>query len=326
MLNEKQKAIRALGLGGSEIAAVCGLSPWKSAIDVYMDKLGLTEEGEQTRAALWGEKLEPVLAQHYADTHGVTVTEIIDPDHGGQRVFVHPEYPVARCMPDRIVEHGEHAHSVLEIKTCTLRLVQMWGIDPESDEVPDQYLVQVMWNMGTLLALEEINMNEGHLITLIGGQDDREFTIRWDAELFEMLLGRANKFWDDHVAAQQPPPMDASDGSKALLKQLFPEHKGDIVSCSAETEELVFKLKDVRAEAERIEEEKATLENQIKQEIGDNAGIQGDFGKITWKKAKDSKRTNWKDVALELDAPQDIIDENTKVTPGSRRFIVPRGW
>ncbi len=43
-LTAEQKADRVNTLGASEIAAVCGLSPWKSVHDVWLSKMGLVDD------------------------------------------------------------------------------------------------------------------------------------------------------------------------------------------------------------------------------------------------------------------------------------------
>ena len=41
---------RRRGIGGSDVGAICGISKYKSPIDVYLDKIGQSEETEQSEA------------------------------------------------------------------------------------------------------------------------------------------------------------------------------------------------------------------------------------------------------------------------------------
>jgi predicted phage-related endonuclease len=45
---------RRKGIGGSDIAAICGLSKWEKAIHVYLEKIGEAPETEMSEAAEWG--------------------------------------------------------------------------------------------------------------------------------------------------------------------------------------------------------------------------------------------------------------------------------
>jgi predicted phage-related endonuclease len=49
-------------IGGSDIAAILGLSPYKTPLDVYLEKRGLWEDGAAGEAARWGTIMEPILA------------------------------------------------------------------------------------------------------------------------------------------------------------------------------------------------------------------------------------------------------------------------
>src|SRR3990167_10286820 len=53
---------RRQGLGASDAPVILGLSPWKTPLALYAEKLGLEiEEPEQTEAMAWGLRLQPVI-------------------------------------------------------------------------------------------------------------------------------------------------------------------------------------------------------------------------------------------------------------------------
>src|SRR5438445_9269479 len=84
------------------------------------------------------------------------------------------------------------------------------------------------------------------------------------------------------------------------------------------------------------EVEEAELENRIKLAIGEHDGLEGDFGKITWKRTRDGKTTDfaaafeW--LANKTGTPHELRDEiiNQFSSPklGSRRFLfqLKKGW
>lgn len=74
-LNERKK-----GIGGSDASALCGLSPYKTPLQLWEEKRGLLGQKEDNEAMLWGRTLEPVIRQRYSDVTGRPVrlpTEIL---------------------------------------------------------------------------------------------------------------------------------------------------------------------------------------------------------------------------------------------------------
>src|SRR5512139_912790 len=77
---------RSNGIGGSDAAPICGLSPWKSAYQVWLEKRGEADGPQQDNEPMfWGRTLEPVIRQRYADVTGRTVTV-------PNEILVHPKY------------------------------------------------------------------------------------------------------------------------------------------------------------------------------------------------------------------------------------------
>ena len=57
MTREEWLAARKQGIGGSDAGAILSMNPYKSAFDVYADKLGLTEPKPDTEAMRQGRDL-----------------------------------------------------------------------------------------------------------------------------------------------------------------------------------------------------------------------------------------------------------------------------
>ena len=57
-------------LGGSDLGAIAGLNPYRTALDVYLDKTS-DDIREETNAAMrWGNLLEDVVAKAYSEDTG----------------------------------------------------------------------------------------------------------------------------------------------------------------------------------------------------------------------------------------------------------------
>ena len=77
-MDEKEKLARRFAIGGSEAAAVLGMSPWQSPMDVWLRKMGLVEETPDPRREEMfqlGKDMEPVIAKMYERRTGRVLTE-----------------------------------------------------------------------------------------------------------------------------------------------------------------------------------------------------------------------------------------------------------
>lgn len=297
MLTQAQIDIRKTGIGASEIGAVAGLSPYAGPLDIYLRKLGLVED-DAGEPALWGQRLEPLIAEEYALRTGAKLSP------GG--TLRHEKHPWILASPDRLTDDR-----VVECKTASLRVAHRWG-EPGTDEVPEEYLAQVMWQM----------LVTGHRVAdialLLGGQELRVYTVTWDVELADMLIERGHAFWHEHVLAETPPTEGSEKAMSAWLRRQHPEHKEPMRPATADEQDLLRQLAVAREKASAAEEVKKLLEARVKQAIGDAEGIAASFGRVTWKKNKDTEKVDWKAVAEAAGADDDLIAKHTTIRPGPR--------
>ena len=270
-LTKEQLAARVHTLGASEVAAVCGLNPWKSAHDVWLEKMELADE-RQNHATRVGNLIEPIILQLYCEDTGAKVA------HFG--TLLHPRVPWASATPDFAV-HG--VRRVGEIKCVGWRSAHHWTT--EDDGVPDYYRPQLEWQC------EVCDADEADMAALIGGTDFRIYRIKRDREMGGLLLDIAAKFWRDHVVARVPPVVDGSEGAKRMLAKLYPRNTAPMKEADGELEALVRELKALDAvEAKRLE-----LENKLKDAIRDAEGVTGDGWSVTYRADKNGKRAlRWK--------------------------------
>lgn len=302
MLTPEEIEIRKTGIGASEIGAVAGLSPWAGPLDVYLRKLGLVDD-EPSEAAEWGHALEPAIAARYARDTGATLASCT--------TMAHPSEPWILATPDRLAFQGDDEW-LLEVKTASLRVAHRWG-EPGTDEVPEEYLAQVTWQM----------LVTGHrradVALLLGGQDYRVYSVAYDAELAAALVERGRQFWFGHVEAQVPPAAGSEKAVREWLRLRYPRDEREI---RAATEEEIAALEDLRlarAAFDAAEAAKEAAELRVKNAIGDCAGLDaGSLGRVTWKKNKDGSKTDWQAVAKALGASPEIIAQHTKQTTGAR--------
>lgn len=193
-------ALRADGIGGSEIAAVVGLSRWVSPFALWHRKRGNIAPQPQSEPMEWGTRLEPAITQKFVDEHPdwtVTATP---------GTYAHPDRPWQRCNPDGLV--GDDA--LLEVKT-----VNAYADDFTKDEVPVYYACQVQWQ------LDIFGLDRCYAAVLIGGNTYREYVIEANAEDQAFLRDAAERFWAS-IQADEQPPLDATDHTYEAVRELNP--------------------------------------------------------------------------------------------------------
>lgn len=309
-LTAEQKALRRTGIGSSEIAAVLGLSPHAGPLDVYRAKVeGL--EVEETDVMRRGRHVEGAVAEWYAEETGATLVPV--------STLVSAANPRVLATPDRFATFAPGPGRAvgetrtLEVKTARWSMLSQWG-EAGSADVPQHYALQVAWELAVT------QHQRADVAVLFGGDDFRIYHLARDLELEGMLLEAGEKFWRDHVAPQKPPPVDGSKGSADWLAKRFPKAGANLLPATDLAAAWAARLREALAMKANATAKAAAATAQLKAIIGDEQGVAGDFGRITWKNAK-AGQTAWKALALKLGATAAQIAEHTG-QPG-RRFHHP---
>lgn len=301
MLSAQEIEIRKTGIGASEIGAVAGLSPYAGPLDVYLRKAGLVDD-VTSEAAEWGHALEPLVADRYARETGATLRPV--------STMRHPREPWILATPDRIAEKGGEEWLV-EVKTASIRVAHRWG-EPYTDEVPEEYLAQVTWQM----------LVTGHrradVALLIGGQEFRIYSVPYDEELAAALVETGRRFWLDHVIAQVPPEQGSVSAMREYLRRQYPRDERPIRDATPEEVQALEELRQARAAYAAAAAAKEAAEDRVRRIIGESAGLQSPIGRVTWKKTRDTPKTDWRAAAMEAGVSQDLIEKHTTIRPGPR--------
>jgi putative phage-type endonuclease len=294
MINQSQEQ-RRRRIGGSDIAAICGLSPWKTPLQVYMEKIGQGEGQEQTDAMSYGLMVEPMLRQFYSNTTGRTV---IVPD-----LIEHPRYPFIVGSLDGIADRVR----VWEGKTS--RSSRDWG-EPGSDEIPIYYMTQVqLYMMVTRLEVCDVTVS-------FAGTMPVNFEVPSDRELQEMLLERAVEFWKMVEKRTPPDPIGFTDAMLLFGRQ---SRVGKVIAGSDNVEAWT-RLKVIAKETKSLEAEAEELKGKIMLTLGENDTLVDAGGKVlaTWKEAKAGEMFDLKKFQAENPS---LYLKYIKPKMASRRFL-----
>ena len=339
-------AIRQSGIGGSDSAAIAGLNKWRTPLDVYLEKRGLTDDLD-SEAAEWGNILEPVLLRQYAKRREVFVLgrdedgkpTMWDPEGNTRRAYslAHlvdtirdPVYAWRMCHLDGVVLDDEGLPvKLLEGKTSSAYRSGEWG-DEDTDEVPEEYVIQCQHNAGVFNAAHKMELPVD-VVALIGGQKFRVYQVAYRKSLDERLLGMEREFWG---RVQEEDAPDPTERDAPALARLYPADEGEerVVGPESSLNSLALHLSEVRAEEKKISAVRAQAEVDFKAEMKDLAKMIGDGWQVTWKKSKDGEKVDWEAAFIELaevliglgegeKAAVGILRDHTSVTPGTRRFV-----
>lgn len=244
---------RRRGLGASDIPAVCGLSPHRTPLHVYLDKLGMLQD-QDNDSKRWGRLLEDVVAQAYAEETGREVR----PVEG--LVVRHPEIDWAASSPDREVVGYKWW---LECKTA--RTAEGWG-EPGTDEVPVFYHVQAQWQIFTSphLGIEGVEV-----AVLIAGSDLRRYHVPAHHEIQQKLLEVGGELWD-RIQRRDPPPADWTHPDTVKLVRMLSRPREGV---RAELDSLatgdLWRWQELGHAISEAEKEREQLKTRIIQALGE---------------------------------------------------------
>ncbi len=309
MPRDEWLAVRKGGIGSSDAAAAVGLNPYKSQLELWMEKTGRDgalpkiDPHDEESPAYWGNILEPIVASHYSKRSGNRVRRI-------NAVLQHPdpELPWMLANIDREII-GAADVQILECKTAGINGARLW-----KEGVPEYVQLQVMHQLAVT------GKQAADVAVLLGGQHLEIHRIERDERMIARLIELERKFWD-YVVTDTPPPADGSDSADQALRCLYPADSGQVVDFSANPALAIayVELKSVRHSIAQQEKRESQLKQTLQQAMGEATRAQFSSGYISWKKAKDSTAL---DVATMLKEKPYLQVRYAMVKEGSRRFLI----
>ena len=289
-------ADRRTGLGGSDLGAIMGLSPYRTPLDVWMEKTGRHTpevDGIHLRHGQWNEEF---IAQEYTRATGLKTQRY-------NALLRHPEAPLIGHVDRLIIPEGAKIASYkTEIRTdrgleCKTASAFAAGRDSEwgpsgTDQVPQSYLLQV----AAYQALT--GCPQWDLAALIGNADFRIYHFARDLDLESYLLEEASRWWRDYVIADTPPP----PSSELEARQRWPGHTpGKVIEADEDLYVDLVLLAKLKAEIRDYEKQEKALRDRILPALED-AEVATWAGKeiITYRANKASEKIDWKRLADEL--------------------------
>ena len=238
---------RRCGIGGSDVAVIMGVSPWKSLMDLWLEKTGQYVEGIDSESMYWGRVLEDVIAKEFAIRNKLKIRRV-------NAILQHLDYPYMIANVDRVIVGRKEG---LEIKTGHEFSSQHW-----ENGVPAYYYAQVQHYMAVT------GFKLWHIAVLIGGNKYEQFVVHRSEDYINELIAAEAEFWK-LVEERTPPPIDGTKASTELIKRLYPEaEKGKEVELPFEAFELIQQYERACEEEKRIQLIKDEAVNKLKDMLG----------------------------------------------------------
>lgn len=254
---------RKNGIGGSDAGAICGLNPYVSPMQVFLDKTSDDISETDNEAMRQGRDLEEYVAQRFMEATGKKVRKV-------NAILGSPKYPFMQANIDRIIA-GENAG--LECKTASAYSAGHWA----DGQAPLHYVIQCQHYMAVT------NTDFWYLAVVILGKDFKYIRISRDDEIIESLIKIEKCFWEDHVEKHIPPAPDGSTATDEFLKKYFP------MSVAGRTIELLGydgklnRYREVENYIDKLKTEERLIQQEIQVQMGDAEVANAGKFTICWK-------------------------------------------
>ena len=279
------------GIGGSEMAAVLGISKYQSVYDLWQVKTGRKQAFNGNDATHWGQLLESAVAEEYARITGEKIRV-------SRKHYTSKDYPWLVGNVDRLILKNElHDTKILECKTCTDDSavdedgLKEWG--QGNTYHPNFQINGSRKPSGTVIATFKIYViapsDENGIMFITGyketdlavlfmrTRDFRIYTIKRNEEIINAIIEKSAEFWRC-VLTDTEPEMTDEDRLNRFTKTVPSEEY--IQAPSEDILQTVGMLKDIKDRINQLEEQKEQFEEEIKLYIGDKKGLMYDGKKL----------------------------------------------
>ena len=262
MSREEWLELRRHSIGGSDAAAIIGLSKWASPYTVWADKTGRLPDKPDTEAMRQGRDLEEYVAQRFSEATGKRVKRC-------NAILYNPAYPHSHADVDRMIV-GENAG--LECKTTsTLDVKQFRGV-----EFPEKYYAQCVHYMAITGA------DRWYLAVLVLGKEFHVYTLERDEAEIRALMDAETAFWEQYVETDSPPAADGAESTTDAIRTIYADSSQSICILFGR-ETLLEEYMALKSQSKALDARIAEIQNTIMEDMQD--AERGECGAYTviWK-------------------------------------------
>ena len=267
---------RMSGIGASEIGAVMGLNPYRSALKVWLTKTGREAEFEGNAKTRWGSRQEALICDDFAEQTGKTLRET------GLWQSNYLRWEIA--TPDRLIESP--FNELVEAKNVGPYSAHHWDCG-----VPSYCYAQVQQQ------LDVTGRTRGYVAAAIAGDPPRVWAIDRDEEFIDRIREAGERFWW-HVETDTTPPV--GDAPVPDIAKAHPTQPGTEIELDFEAEVLHATYVDARAVETEAGKRKKEAGRQLRPLMGTaQRGILGGREAVTITTPKPRKKIDEERLAKE---------------------------
>lgn len=244
------------GIGGSDVAVILGLSPFKTPFSLWLEKTGqIKPKPLDNEYVEWGNLLEPIIRDKFRRETGFEVSEC-------PYVLGHDNHDFMVANIDGIViDNSGEGIGVLEIKTTSERHKKDW-----ENGIPEYYMCQVQHYLGVT------DYKYAYVAVLIGGSHFKYFRVERDDFIIDRIIAAEMQFMEmmEKNIAPEIMPQDSDS-----IAELYPEDNDETILMPPEYEELAEQYWNIQTTIKNLEHDLESVKNRIKLFAGENKHIRG---------------------------------------------------
>lgn len=287
---------RKQGLGGSDAGAVCGLNPYRTAMQVYQDKTTDEIEEIDNEAMRQGREFEDYVARRFTEATGKKVRR-------ANYMYYDENHPFMLADVDRMIV-GENAG--LECKTASPYMAEKWA----DGRIPLSYQIQCLHYMSVC------NADAWYIAVLIYGREFKYYKIERDEEMLADLIRIEEDFWNNQVLKEVLPEPDGSELADSVIAEYFKKTRAETIELTGFDGKL-DRRQELAEQIEAMATEKRQIEQELKLYLGEAENAENGQYRVSWKPVS-SQRLDEK--RLREERPE--VYEKYRKTTQYRRLMV----
>lgn len=322
------EAIRTIGIGGSDAAVVLGVSPYRTALELYHDKVGTpvlldtdspADKKKRNFIFSYGHKVESLVIETFCDITGAKVI----PE---TRMFCKKGMPYITANIDAIVIMPDGRIFVFEAKTTTNFNKNAWA----DNKIPVQYIPQCRQYLSVL----DDPRIAGTYIGCIYGNTLEEFVCSYverDLDKEKEQLDEEKYFWETYVLGGEKPEYSGKSESDTKVFRKFTgaaDKNANAVELIPDDENIIKEWLELKEKKSALEKQTKSIDEQMKslsliiaEELGTSVKGTLNNGDVTYEVSYSPKSyTNVDKVKLKASFPEAYAECATFNPENSRVF------
>lgn len=297
--HEEWLKYRKMGITGTDVGSIVGMNPYKSALQVFLDKTTENIESFDNESMRQGRDLEQYVCERFTEETGKKVRRL-------NAICVNDDYPFMLADFDRVLVAERVG---LECKTVSAYSADKW----KNGKIPLHYQLQVQHYLAVS------GYDAWYIATLILGKNFIVHKIERDEDLIQNLIKIEKRFWEENVLAGVMPEPDGSKSAGELLAKYYPVEKGKKVVLTEDFSLQLRRREELAELIKKMETEKKSIEQSVVKYLGENDSTEAENAEffVRWS-SYDSSRIDTE--RLKKEAPE-IYERFKKISSVNKLII-----